>query len=244
MLVPASQSVRFASAVNFGRLSGVMIVAPLTTLGRMKWPLRLLAQKSCSKPQAAPNGCRPNIVSSLCYLMACLLAGAVLTFASALATVSAEQSAPYEEFRKTSAILRAHARIILAQAEQTNRGTQRHPEGTSDYNKKNYAQLMDVHAYAFAQESGGPTKKQHLAMPPASFFGAMLLTLAVFLVGYSVIRMLKLNFPRSRTFREWFLSGFWIFPPSVDRKLIVRNRVAWVIVVFVTYVIVTSIFIG
>lgn len=81
-------------------------------------------------------------------------------------------------------------------------------------------------------------------MPLDKILAPVLMTLALFALGYCVIRILKLNLPKPRTFYESLWAGFWIYPRAIDRKLIVRNKLAWLVVVIITYLIVTSVFIG
>lgn len=75
-----------------------------------------------------------------------------------------------------------------------------------------------------------------LILPP------ILLTLVLFGLGEFVCRALNLNLPKPQSFYESFLRGFGIYSKSIDRRLIKRFWIARGVVGFVTYLIVTSIF--
>jgi hypothetical protein len=70
----------------------------------------------------------------------------------------------------------------------------------------------------------------------------ILATLVMFMLGYCVIRLLNLNLPRPQSFREFMMFTFWIYPQSWDRRKIRANKLAWFVVVFVTYVTITTVF--
>ena len=74
-------------------------------------------------------------------------------------------------------------------------------------------------------------------------FQAILIALGIAAAGYVVIWLLGLRLPPSRSFREYFLRIFWIYPASIDRGQIVANKIAWFIVAFVIFVVVAAIFI-
>ena len=75
----------------------------------------------------------------------------------------------------------------------------------------------------------------------SAVFLPVLLGLALFGVGYIIIRLLKLDLPRSRSLDEFFLRTFWIYP-SIDRRKVLVNKLAWLSVVFITYLVVTAVF--
>jgi hypothetical protein len=78
-------------------------------------------------------------------------------------------------------------------------------------------------------------------MTMTSWIAALLLSFALYAAGYVVIRCLNLNLPMPKSFKEQFLRTFWIYR-SVDKRKVIANKMAWLVVVFVTYLIVTSIF--
>jgi hypothetical protein len=64
----------------------------------------------------------------------------------------------------------------------------------------------------------------------------------MFLLGYGIIRLLNLELPRPRNTREFVMATFWVYPGSLDRRRIVVNKIAWLLVVIATYLTVTTVF--
>lgn len=62
------------------------------------------------------------------------------------------------------------------------------------------------------------------------------------IAGSIIIRLLNLHLPRPRNFREFVMATFWVYPAEFDKQRIFYNKVAWLIVAFVTYVIISSVF--
>jgi hypothetical protein len=73
----------------------------------------------------------------------------------------------------------------------------------------------------------------------AKVYVLILAAFAVLALGGCVIRLVNLNLPKPRDVRELVMFTFWIYPPSWDWKKIRANKIAWLLVVFVTYMTVT-----
>jgi hypothetical protein len=69
----------------------------------------------------------------------------------------------------------------------------------------------------------------------------VLSAITLFAVGGILIRLLNLNLPPPQSVKELILQTFWIYP-NVDRRKLLQNRIAWFLVVFVSYLTISAIF--
>ena len=68
------------------------------------------------------------------------------------------------------------------------------------------------------------------------------LAIALFGIGYLVIRALNLHLPAPGNLRDFVLASFWKYPPHIERKRIFVNKIAWFCVVLTAYLITQAVF--
>ena len=69
-------------------------------------------------------------------------------------------------------------------------------------------------------------------IPPQIIVG-----LVIFLVGHFVIQAIGWGLPRSRSLSEWWDRVFWVYPSDIPREQIRRNKLAYLLVVIVAYLV-------
>lgn len=66
--------------------------------------------------------------------------------------------------------------------------------------------------------------------------------MALFGIGYLVVRALNLHLPAPRNFRDFVLASCWIYPQHFERKRIFANKIEWFCVVLAAYLITQAVF--
>ena len=63
----------------------------------------------------------------------------------------------------------------------------------------------------------------------------IVVAMVVVLIGHFVIQVIGWGLPKSRSLSEWLRRVYWIYPPDISRENIRRNKLAYLVVVIIAY---------
>jgi hypothetical protein len=68
----------------------------------------------------------------------------------------------------------------------------------------------------------------------------VVVALVILLIGHFALQAIGWGLAKSRSLSEWLWKVYWIYPSDIPRENIRRNKLAYLVVVIVAYVLTTA----